>query len=1023
MPYSTVRGVGGGSRARPRLTRHLELGAPKEWRKNGLYLVSLIRSMILGWLGEWLQRKNGGPPTDWLLGPGIGCNPTDLRPLVARALEEARQHGEARAAQLLELSLLGCFGAAHDPSDGRFAVTAADPSEENGYEGAEAVTGWSVFWAVWLTILCLFTVLLAVAGSPRLIRRHVQTSLSWLPLAGLAATAFLWRLYIYPPLEHVLAPSLEKMIQRARTFNVTINVSADKAEFIRSENAWLAEMNSLNRGFRLEIDDMMHSPSAPQPTLMLLFFSLTAAATYSVVVARVVQDVLPASASTWLEPAPVGWLIAIPASWFVGWQGCVGYRVVSSALRLAVVMRGHVTALHRLGEELVAASNAEDTNNPALPWREASADLKGIVERLEGRRWGIKLAGFHMDKQFEATFTSTFLKIMIVAVGVVLPLVWSKTQIQKRDRKMAEKLRKHKEHVRRIKERYEGLVLADELDAAELTDFKSSHILDGGQATLFEATYKDETVAVKCTHQDFSLDTYERELSNRQKGSSGGSAVADDTDVVPPAVLDDPARTPHEAVPPTSPDKQASVSEAPVFSGEAIGLAVCHHPNVLSYRGRVDPDKLKTNTEFRAAFRKYKGKIPDEDSINSNSSSTGPGITKSDAEDVAAMRIASRLGQFQRQYRDWYFSTVLITPYCVGRSLHDALHSEGPYAVGGSGGRIGEVRLLVAARSIAKGMKYIHERNLVHNDLKPKNILLDSVHWGLPPRPRTSDGYSQPSDPDPDWCCQHVKIGDFGLCEIGGGLGSGSSEKRDRENPVGTDPYMAPEMIASPETLDEDNQKQNCDIYSFGMLLLTMVGRKEPWEEQLKRPGVEYVRRWVVEQENVKKRTRGERETMHAEMGRPPIPRYVDDGYRALIRKCWNHDPDQRPRFEQVFSELRSTKTMVVLARPDLSGLLWEIKPFSRRKKNGATQPDADENHETGVEALSTHGISTFEALHEAVHGVGVERRRLATSRQAQISDVDEGVRPACTLPALAKLKQSQLQKIEDWVNRWQHHH
>lgn len=149
---------------------------------------------------------------------------------------------------------------------------------------------------------------------------------------------------------------------------------------------------------------------------------------------------------------------------------------------------------------------------------------------------------------------------------------------------------------------------------------------------------------------------------------------------------------------------------------EEIALAVCRHPNVLSYRGRVDPDRLRKNQKFQAAFRKYKGKVDvddaEEEAGGSNSSGTG-----GRNEDLAAIR------QRKKKYRDWYFSYVLITPYCSGHSLHDALASDGPYGRGGVGGRIGEARLLVAARSIAKGMTYLHERHLVHNDLKPKNIL------------------------------------------------------------------------------------------------------------------------------------------------------------------------------------------------------------------------------------------------------------------------------------------------------------
>jgi serine/threonine protein kinase len=990
------------------------------------------------------------------------CDPADLRPLVARALRDAQQHGEEHAATTLQRSLAECLVEAQSTSAaGATAVggarAVADPVEESAtHEGAEAVTGWSVFWAVWLTILCLLAALLAVASSPRSARRRLRAGSRWLPLLTLVGAVTLWAVHIRPPLEHGLVPAVERMIERAEAFDKTIVVSADKAEFMRSEDAWLAGINSLNRGFRLEIDQMMDSSSSPQPTLMLLFFSLTAAAFYGVLVARAVQDVLPTSVSHWLEPASwptvqVGWLIAIPTGSLVCWQFWVGYRVVASALKLAAVMRGHVTALHSLGEEVVAAAAAaggeNDAGGPALTWREASADLKVIVERLEGRRWGIKLAGFHMDDQFDAKFTSIFLKILVVAVGVVLPLVWSKSQINRQDRKRAQELEKHRKHVQEIQERYEGLVLADELNAEELTDFKSSHVLDGGQATLFEATYKDDTVAVKCMIDQDCVQReiwYDQQLAERQKRSSNGSSLADDDDDDAAVaaeqlegVVSGPAASPDDEGEPPMGSNDDAASGQSVFSRvmsaggtntEAIGLAVCHHPNVLSYRGRVDPEKLKRNAEFRSAFRKYKGKIPDDDDDSHDSggdSSANLGPTSSN-EDVAAIRTVPRRGQqYQRQYRDWYFSSVLITPYCTGRSLHDALHSDGPYGLGGSGGRIGEARLLVAARSIVKGMKYLHERNLVHNDLKPKNILLDSVHWGLPPRMRADDTGS-PTIPQPDWCCQHVKIGDFGLCVIGGGHGSGGQSEQN-EGPVGTDPYMSPEMIAHPKTLQTDDQKKRCDVYSFGMLLLTMVLRREPWEEQLKRPGRDRVRQWVVEQETVQK---GKKHpgSLHAEAGRPPIPREVDDGYRELIHRCWHHKPDERPVFEHVFSELRQVRSMLVLAREDYSGLMWEEKVFCRKKKpkNGVEQtPETDERHKQGIETLKSNGICTVDALHEAVYSAGVEQRRLASlsasEQQAAAGGLAEGVPPGGS--SVAGLTQRNLDQVKKWLDKWQHHH
>lgn len=39
---------------------------------------------------------------------------------------------------------------------------------------------------------------------------------------------------------------------------------------------------------------------------------------------------------------------------------------------------------------------------------------------------------------------------------------------------------------------------------------------------------------------------------------------------------------------------------------------------------------------------------------------------------------------------------------------------------------------------------------------------------------------------------------------------------------------------------------------------------------------------------------------------RPPIPNYVPDVYRALIEKCWSHEPQNRPTFDKIVKLLRT---------------------------------------------------------------------------------------------------------------------
>ncbi|KAK6923047.1 Protein kinase domain [Dillenia turbinata] len=122
------------------------------------------------------------------------------------------------------------------------------------------------------------------------------------------------------------------------------------------------------------------------------------------------------------------------------------------------------------------------------------------------------------------------------------------------------------------------------------------------------------------------------------------------------------------------------------------------------------------------------------------------------------------------------------------------------YASGGSladkvkvSGRLPESDVRRYARSILKGLYYIHEKGFVHCDIKLQNILL------------FSDGQNDV-----------VKIADFGLAT------------RRRETSAcqmrGTPLYMSPEILCGRE------QESASDIWAFGCAVAEMVAGRPPWK-------------------------------------------------------------------------------------------------------------------------------------------------------------------------------------------------
>ncbi|PIO35627.1 hypothetical protein AB205_0189730, partial [Aquarana catesbeiana] len=95
----------------------------------------------------------------------------------------------------------------------------------------------------------------------------------------------------------------------------------------------------------------------------------------------------------------------------------------------------------------------------------------------------------------------------------------------------------------------------------------------------------------------------------------------------------------------------------------------------------------------------------------------------------------------------------------------------------------------------AKGIKYLHENNHTHRDIKSANILLDAYFT--------------------------AKISDFGLARATGQ----HARTMMTERIVGTTAYMAPEALRGEVTIKSD-------IFSFGVVLLEVISGLPPFDEK-----------------------------------------------------------------------------------------------------------------------------------------------------------------------------------------------
>jgi formylglycine-generating enzyme required for sulfatase activity len=126
----------------------------------------------------------------------------------------------------------------------------------------------------------------------------------------------------------------------------------------------------------------------------------------------------------------------------------------------------------------------------------------------------------------------------------------------------------------------------------------------------------------------------------------------------------------------------------------------------------------------------------------------------------------------------------LAMEFIPGETLQQKLDRVGPLDV---------PEVLCIGRQIAEGLAAAHATDLIHRDIKPRNVLLEGGH-------------------------QKVKITDFGLARTADDASISQSGII-----AGTPMYMAPEQ-AEGQTLD-----QRADLFSLGSVLYTMVSGRPPF--------------------------------------------------------------------------------------------------------------------------------------------------------------------------------------------------
>jgi len=220
------------------------------------------------------------------------------------------------------------------------------------------------------------------------------------------------------------------------------------------------------------------------------------------------------------------------------------------------------------------------------------------------------------------------------------------------------------------------------------------------------------------------------------------------------------------------------------------------------------------------------------------------------------------------------YEVQLVLEYCDRSSLRDALDAGLFLTPDG----VNYAAQLECAMDVAKAMLHLHCNNVLHLDLKTRNILLASS--GAEGKGVT------------------CKVSDFGLSVRMDHLETHVSSLFH-----GTLTHMAPEVML------EGTCSKASDVYAFGIVLWELFTCDYPFRDVP--PAL--LGHSIVKQGQ-----------------RPAWPSSVPKGYRDLANACWDQNPDARPTFEVILEELHRLRKGLGIPAPPLQA--FPMQQFQSRQ-------------------------------------------------------------------------------------------
>ena len=199
-----------------------------------------------------------------------------------------------------------------------------------------------------------------------------------------------------------------------------------------------------------------------------------------------------------------------------------------------------------------------------------------------------------------------------------------------------------------------------------------------------------------------------------------------------------------------------------------------------------------------------------------------------------------------------HHKSVIIREFSKNQTLFDILKKERENK--GKKSNFSFTKKLINIYGIASGMSYLHSNNILHRELRTKNIFLDD---DLKP-----------------------KITEFGFFIKPANSKKMKSESHRNDEDI---PYYL-----SPEILQSNDQTKESDVYSFAFVVFEILTSEVPFQ-------------------NVKSYNQFFNEVVK-KCSRPSLGDKIPIIYANLISSCWEQNPKLRPSFTSIVNELKNNQ-------------------------------------------------------------------------------------------------------------------